>query len=238
MMWSNAGHFIDNNNLTVTRPWVAPPDQVQLMRPDTPDTLTITRRKREFGCLEVQIHPLRAPVPLQVPPSPPRLIEPLQKLWKEHIQAIVASSEKEMWRVFCSVRKQPRVVQSAVLRAVRSVLPPSRLAAWPMDRRQVDNLISRVGGFNTRVTRNVKIDMRDYNVGEIQFRFVDPLYAWTRAAYKTSLVSPMHFEYIPRYTSARQRLYGTSVATGEIMRMACARVRDRLVVHCTLFADT
>ena len=237
MMWSNAGRFaFDHNNLTITRPWVPPPDQVQQMGTiKPPDTLTITRREREFGCLEVQVYPPRAQVPPQVPSSPPRLLGPIQKLWKEHVAAIVTTSEKEMWRVFCSVRKQPRVVQSAVLRAVRPVLGTSRLAAWPADRRQVDKLVSRVGGFKTRVTRNVTIDMCDYNTGKIQFRFVDPLYAWTRAAYKTSLVSPMHFEYIPRYTSARQRLYGTSVATGEIMRMACARVRDRLVVYCTYY---
>ena len=234
MMWSNAGRFVyDHTVSTITRPWVSPPDEVlQVQQTGTllaPDALTITRRKRGFGCSEVQVHQVQAQVPAQVPPSRPRRIESIQKLWDAHVRSIVDSSEKEMWRVFCSVRKQPRVVQSAVLRAVRPVLGTSRLAAWPADRRQVDKLVSRVGGFKTRVTRNVTIDMCDYNTGKIQFRFVDPLYAWTRAAYKTSLVSPMHFEYIPRYTSARQRLYGTSVATGEIMRMACARVRDRLV---------
>ena len=141
----------------------------------------------------------------------------------------MASCDTDLWRVFCSVRTETRVCQSSVLRAVRMVLDPVVRERWPKDRRALDALISRAGGFRTRVIRRVRIDLTDRSIEQpIEFLFIDPIYAWASTALHVSRSSPLHFRYRPlHHPSTGERLYGASVKCGEIMRQACARVRSR-----------
>ena len=57
-----------------------------------------------------------------------------------------------------------------------------RLSKWPKDRRGLDRMIEKLGGFRSRIMRSVKIDMQDVGLGVLQFTFVDPIYAWALAA--------------------------------------------------------
>ena len=67
--------------------------------------------------------------------------------------------------------------------------------------------------------------MTDQNADSLEFTFVDPLYAWANIAAELSRTVPLHFKYEPMYSpGTHQRLYGTSVKCGEVMRKASERV--------------
>ena len=146
------------------------------------------------------------------------------------MERVLAISEKDMWRLFCSVRTQSRVCQSAVLRAVRPLVDPLRLASWPKDRRALDRMIDKLGGFRSRIMRSVKINMEDVGADNVDFTFVDPIYAWASTALRVSRSLPLYFQFCPLYDpNTRERLYGTSVQCGEVMKMSCSRVQSRWV---------
>ena len=77
------------------------------------------------------------------------------------MQRVLNASDKDMWRLFCSVRTQTRVCQTAVLRTARPMVDPLRLTKWPKDRRALDRIIDKLGGFRSRIMRSVKIDVQD-----------------------------------------------------------------------------
>ena len=146
------------------------------------------------------------------------------------MEKVVNASEKDMWRLFCSVRTQTRVCQTAVLRAARPMVDPLCLPRWPKDRRALDRMIEKLGGFRSRIMRSVKIDMKDVGHDTLEFTFVDPMYAWASAALRVSRSLPLHFQFCPMYDpNTRERLYGTSVKCGEVMNKSCARVQSRWV---------
>ena len=144
------------------------------------------------------------------------------------MKRVLDSSEKDMWRLFCSVRTETRVCQSAVLRAVRPMVDLLRLPRWPKDRRALDRQINKLGGFRSRIMRAVKIDMKDFGHDTVEFTFVDPIYAWASTALRISRSSPLHFQFCPLYDpDTHERLYGTSVKCGDVMNKSCARVKSR-----------
>lgn len=152
----------------------------------------------------------------------------LQLFWKTYVKAAINASDKDMWRLFCSVRTETRVCQTAVLRAVRPMLDPLLLPKWPKDRRALDRMIEKLGGFRSRIMRAVKIDMTDFGLDTLEFTFVDPVYAWATAALRVSRSLPLYFEFCPLHDpETHERLYGTSVKCGEVMKKSCARVQSR-----------
>ena len=144
---------------------------------------------------------------------------------------VLNASEKDMWRLFCSVRTETRVCQSAVLRAARPMVDSLCLPRWPKDRRALDRMIGKLGGFRSRVMRSVQIDMRDAGLGTVDFTFVDPVYAWASTALRLSRHCSLYFQFCPLYDpNTNERLYGTSVKCGEVMNKSCARVQARCVL--------
>ena len=136
-----------------------------------------------------------------------------------------------MWRIFSSVRTETRVCQSAVLRAVRPMVDPLVVSKWPRDRRALDRMIEKCGSFNSRILRDVYIDMKDVGLDVVKFTFVDPIYAWASTALRVSRCFPLYFKFCPLYhPNTHERLYGTSVQCGEVMNKSCARVHTRSVL--------
>ena len=184
------------------------------------------RRTKNWGCESAHTNPQAQSIQQPAHTIPlPRQIHDVQLLWDTHVSRIISCGDVNMWRLFCAVRKQTRVCQSAVLRAVRPALSPACLPRWPVDRRQLDRFISKAGGFHSRVLRKVLIDMTDQKTDSLEFTFVDPLYAWAHIADTLSRTVPLHFQYAPVYSpGTRQQLYGSSVKCGEVMRKSCERV--------------
>ena len=147
------------------------------------------------------------------------------------MEKVLNFSENDKWRLFCAVRTESRVCQSAVLRAARPMIDSLRLPRWPKDRRALDRMIGKLGGFRSRIMRSVKIDMKDVGLDTVEFTFVDPIYAWASTALRVSRSLPMYFQFCPLYDpNTDERLYGTSVKCGEVMNKSCARVQSRWVL--------
>ena len=78
--------------------------------------------------------------------------------------------------------------------------------------------------------RSVKINMEDVGADNVDFTFVDPIYAWASTALRVSRSFPLYFQFRPLYDpNTQERLYGTSVQCGEVMAKSCARVQARCV---------
>lgn len=225
-MWNNAGQYIIPNSPNAGH-IVSPISPAKIV---PPDPLTITRRSRHYGIMAVQCPVMDVDVKLPVAnPPDPRRIDKLQALWAEYVHSVYVQSQPEMWRVFCAVQAQSRVVQSDVLRCTRKAVDPLFRPRWPKDRRQVDQLVKKCGGFRSRIMRTVKIDMRDSGIhDQLQFEFVDPIYAWATTAFRVSERGPLHFKAQPFFNDAGERLYGDSVQGGEVLFKACERVQGRI----------
>lgn len=243
MMWNNAGSFLaprqESAAYAVASASASTSDHPSSEAEDvefvvttpvtTPCVLSIARRDQFFGSTlaaqesffaerVVQAHDVQAP----------RFVHELQLFWKSYVKRVVDSSEKDMWRLFCSVRTETRVCQTAVLRAVRPMVDSLLLPRWPKDRRALDKKINKLGGFRSRIMRAVKIDMKDFGHDTVEFTFVDPIYAWASTALRISRSSPLHFQFCPLYDpDTHERLFGTSVKCGEVMNKSCARVKSR-----------
>ena len=225
MMWNNAGRFA-GGNVVITQPAEVPevPEHIPV---NAPDLFVITRRERDYAT------PTPGTVAINVQATPgtkqPRRVDSLQLMWHEHVMRVFLSSQPDMWRVFCSVMRETKKCQDAVLGAVGKLGGVTR--RWPQNRRQLDNLITRAGGFQSRILRIKKIDMSDVSdkLSQIEFNFVDPIYAWCCAAATLGRSGEeLLFKYEPQYRDG-QRFYGSTVACGEIMRLACDRVASKFV---------
>ena len=83
-----------------------------------------------------------------------------------------------------------------------------------------------MGRFHPRVTRFINVDLTHYGLQKpIRFTFIDPVFAWTLCAQKlVTLDKQLHFKFKPLFhPTTGQRLFGASVAHGDIMRRACAK---------------
>lgn len=152
----------------------------------------------------------------------------LQKLWYRYAQKAGGFS---MWRVLNALNRTSKTTQSAVLLACQRMLPRSQRHLWPRSRQAVDTKIKKeCGSFFPQVVHSVAIDLSHHGLPElaqpIQFKFVDPIFAWACCARRLSQpVDLLHFKFISHtHPTSGERLYGGSVAHGEIMRVACSRV--------------
>ena len=110
------------------------------------------------------------------------------------------------------------------------MLSKSEVAVWPNSRRRIDDALKRqLGNFHAHVLRSVIIDLVHHGLPglrkPIKFRFIDPIYAWIDCAYKLGQTEELMFSYQPVYAPSGHRLYGGSVAQGDIMRKACERLK-------------
>ena len=196
-----------------------------------PDILAITRREGTYGTPGVPVIP---GVPA-VHPHPrrrrghgnPRNIFLLQKLWDEHCNRASKLFPKSLWRILNAVKLESKVTQTTVLRACLPLLAQSEVKNWPLSRKQIDDrLVRKVGRFHPRVTRVINVDLSNYGVDKpIRFTFIDPVFAWTMCAQELVKQNhKLHFKFKPHFDpTTGQRLYGASVAHGELMRKACAK---------------
>ena len=167
---------------------------------------------------------------LQPPTDDTRDVAQLQRLWQEHAAEASELYPRSVWRVLYAVRNESKVTQSNVLAACQKMLPKHQHPLWPTSRRKVNAQISKtLGSFSNRIMRTVHINLSHHNLPgldkPITFRFIDPIYAWASAAYAVSQRHELHFHYKEHiHPTTFERLYGSSVSHGDIMREACRQV--------------
>lgn len=189
-----------------------------------PDPLQITRRKNLVGHLVTQKKRHAAAR------DGKRDIASLQAMWYNHAREASKLYTPSMWRVLFAVKNESKTTQSAVLSACRRMLPARQRPLWPISRQQVDKKIAKsLGSFHCRTLRQVQIDLTRHGLPDlakpITFSFMDPVYGWACCAHRVSAFHKLHFEYIAHlHPSTGERLYGASVAHGDVMRRACHQV--------------
>ena len=192
------------------------------------EELDITRRQKSFGLNRVQLTPTQCS-----PPSPSeqvakrdkaRQVYDIQELWRSHAKGAANMYPPCLWRLLQAVHLESKVTQTNVLKAVKPLLPSSARKDWPSSRKHMDDAIQRkMGSISSRITRRVVIDL-DELTEPIVFEFIDPVFAWANCAYKLSEKHEMHWKYKPLvHPVTGERLFGASVANGDIMREACRR---------------
>jgi hypothetical protein len=152
----------------------------------------------------------------------------VQSLWHEHAAQAAALYPASMWRMLNAVKLESKSTQTNVLRACVPLLSRTERSVWPPSRRRIDETLHKqLGSFHSRVIRQVSIDLSHLGVpglNKIPFRFIDPVFAWAVCAHKLSRAHELHFAYKPlTHPSTGERLFGASVAHGDIMREACLR---------------
>ena len=189
-----------------------------------PTALTITRRKNIVGHVLTQ-KKRHAP-----PRAQARDIASMQEMWLDHARAASQLYTPSMWRVLYAVRNEAKTTQSDVLSACRTMLPKSQRHLWPKCRKSVDDKIKKsLGSFHSRTMRQVQIDLSHHGLPglekPVKFAFIDPIYAWACCAHRVSFFDKLHFEFVEHvHPTTGERLYGASVAHGDIMRRACRQV--------------
>ena len=204
------------------------------------DELTITRRNADFGISTTPTAPTSCVATSEVGQvaANPRLgevegnsrnVADIQRLWHQHATRAASLYPTSLWRVLNAVKLDSKQTQTSVLKACATMLSRSERKHWPRSRRQVDDKLSRtIGSFHARVMRRVNVDLTHHNLPglnkHIAFTFIDPVFAWSVCAHKLSQTHDLHFKYKPlTHPSTGERLYGASVAHGDIMKEACRR---------------
>ena len=194
---------------------------------DQVDVLAITRRHAGFGISRSCVS--TPEVRLGEVEGIPRNVAEIQRLWHEHAARASGLFPLSLWRVLSAVKLESKQTQTKVLQACSSILSRSERKKWPRSRRQVDERLNkRLGSFHTRVMRSIFVDLGHHNVPAVQkpieFTFIDPVFAWSVCAQKLSQTHELHFKYKKlTHPCTGERLYGASVAHGDIMREACRK---------------
>ena len=192
---------------------------------------TVTRRTTKLATREVSCDDnshLESPLKLQLGGTP-RDVAAVQSLWQQYARTAAGMYPKSLWGVLHAVKWETKTTQNAVLQACQQMLSSKEKKLWPTTRKTMDRSITRkLGSFHVRVMRQVRIDLSRHNLPELEspivFSFLDPVFVWATIAHRLSFKHKLHFSYQKMvHPTTGARLYGASVAHGEVMREACLR---------------
>jgi hypothetical protein len=189
------------------------------------DTLSITRRKPNFGTVRAESIPAGQRT---FDFHKARNVSDLQSLSQQFIKEQAENFPIALWRVLGAVLEQSKQTQSKVLEAVAPLLSTRDRKTWPTTRAALDYQLAKNGCLSARWRRTVSIDLSHIGLSKlkdpISFNFVDPVFAWASCAERLSHKHPLHFTYRERvHPHTGEKMYGSSVQHGEFMKEACRR---------------
>ena len=112
----------------------------------------------------------------------------MQEAYDEYCRAVRQEYSNEFWRVLSTVYLEQTVVIDRVLKTCRSVfvLNKGMKARFdPSVRALRARSLAKAGDFPSLVMHSITIDMREFRlpgIKEVEFRFVNSLWAWVAAA--------------------------------------------------------
>ena len=130
---------------------------------------------------------------------------------------VLQSRDPKFWALFLAIRNMHANHQRNILRVVMSFFD-SRVK-WCKDKRAVRYLLDRKP-FWPLVTYTYSCDLSSFHVpglAQVQYSFVDPIFAWIIQARKLC----KKYDLIFRYREARrlgEQTWGSSVSCGQVMR--------------------
>ena len=214
----NNDDISDGNDTDATNNYLEQSDDADVQ------TVRLTRRKNSYG---VTLNAQAVHNAVAVADARTRDICAVQDLWSSHAKAAGDMFPKSLWRVLSAVKNQTKVLQTAVLKACKLMLPAHERKRWPSSRQMLDGAVTRrIGQFDARVTRTTRIDLSHHHIPTlrepISFSFLDPVYAWAFCARKLGTNHELHFEHVPLVElTTGERLYGAGVQHGDWMMEVC-----------------
>ena len=147
----------------------------------------------------------------------PRNLTNVQDAWEQFKDAAVARYSEEFWMFFLSIHKQPRnTIDAALLGAKRIFgkgLENSKTwSNFPTCKKTLERHINALPAFLPLITHTKVIDLTPLGYEKkLEFRYLDPLWAWVRAAER---LPPESLHWVPVMQTLRstgERVYGGGV---------------------------
>ena len=135
----------------------------------------------------------------------------------------------KFWKFYLSLHTQAGVAIDAALSAVKttfmsSAQTTSEWKLFPSSRRKLMDKIKKISPFWPQVMHTKDIDLSGFDlpkaIKKLQFRFVDPIYAWVVAAQRQR-ADDMHWVPAPVCSVTGAREYGGGIQQGKCFQQAC-----------------
>ncbi len=163
-----------------------------------------------------------------------RNIVSLQDRWDEYLQQIGDSCNGKFWRLFLSLHTLSRVAIDSALKVVKNMyVPQEEKKEHPISRRQLFEVINKLQPFWPHVMHTHKIDVSRFNLPsgtkEIEFKFIDPIWAWILAARRQH---PLELHWKPVSQRRGMEMYGGGIQYGKFFKEACSGIPPNCYPMC------
>ena len=151
-----------------------------------------------------------------------------QKLWDDFLRAVQKLCTQRFWNVFLSIHTCPIGAIDAALGAVRENFDVAQ-SKFPGSRRGLLRKINTLFPFWRHVLHTYKVDLTPFadkmpsNTKHVEFKFIDPLWAWVAAARKQD---PLDMHWKPVAQKRGQEVYGGGVQYGKFLVKACEGIPE------------
>ena len=160
----------------------------------------------------------------------PRNMVAVMEQWQEFQRAVQLCCSEDFWRFFLALHEQPGVAIDAALGNAKEIFLKEKKGtpAWtdfPGSRRILFRKIDDLGAdFFPHVLHSTRINLSQFAlptpVTYVDFKFVDPIFAWIVAAQRQR-ADDMHFRPASKKTASDIPLYGGGVQQGLAFKEAC-----------------
>lgn len=203
--------IIEDYDHVITAP-VEPP-----LEPD-PDLVEIARRWPHgipWAALittTLEVRQTDCPVPIRA-----RDISRIQLAWRRYYNNVVQLCSASFWKFFLPMHSLSRKAVDTALRSASNTFLDGSTQSFPQSTRTLFSRISKVEPFWPLVMHSVDINLSKFDLPQSKrhliFEFIDPLWAWVRAAYKQP---PAEMQWIPKVQTLHgQRCYGGGLQFGK-----------------------
>ena len=163
-----------------------------------------------------------------------RDIVPLQDRWDEYLQQIGDSCHQNFWRLFLSLHTLSCVAIDAALKVVKNMyVPKKEKNKHPSSRRHLFEVINKLQSFWPHVMHTHKIDVSRFNLPsgtkQIEFKFIDPIWAWIIAARRQH---PLELHWKPVSQRRGMEVYGGGIQYGKFFKEASSGIPPNCYPMC------
>ena len=160
----------------------------------------------------------------------PRDMVVVMEQWQEFQQKVQLCCSEEFWRFFLALHEQPGVAIDAALANAKEIFLKEKKGTpewtnFPGSRRILFRKVDNLGAdFFPQVLHSTRINLSQFElpkpVAYVDFKFVDPVFAWIVAAQRQR-ADDMHFQPSSKRTPSGIPLYGGGIQQGLAFKEAC-----------------
>ena len=150
----------------------------------------------------------------------------LQHHWDQYLKRVAAISSSEFWQLFLNLHTCSGAAIDGTLRVVKKVyITGCEQKKFPISRRSLLKSMSSLPAFWPRVLHSCVINVSQFNLPSgtttLDFRFVDPVWAWIQAARRQH---PLEMHWKPAAQRVGCEKYGGGIQYGECFKHICSQL--------------